>query len=63
MLQLNVRLAEFARDMSRHYVLTYTTLNENDNVPVRIESILTQDDRVIRGASRQYDLDLSSIAP
>lgn len=63
MQQLDVRLAEFARDMSRHYVLTYTTLNENDNVPVRIESILTVDDRVIRGASRQYDLDLSSIKP
>ncbi len=62
MQELLNRLADFARDMASHYALSYTTLNENDNVAVRFDATLTQDERVIRGSSRAYDLDMNSVA-
>ncbi len=56
-------LAMAVRDLGSHYVMTYTTLNEQDGVPVRFEARLEHGGEKISGSSAEYLLDLSTISP
>lgn len=56
-------VAAAVRDLGSHFVMTYTTLNEKNNVPVRFELTLEQGGVKISGSTPEYLLNLGAISP